>query len=1186
MPEQPIFASLNGAAIYAATAAAEDFVFDAKPNANAIARRSVSIFSRRGTEVPEPSPPFIAQAAIKTQQPGKQMTERQKSWISRRRSVGGPMSPVKAKSETKKLRGTILMAVPAAKTIQMTTLEEEMATSPNEEILSAVSGHSTARNVTASHPTLPSPSPESPRGSFDSSPVRLAQRTRSERRQDTTDRIGMWANGVAQWDDQLNVRTIQHNQWVEEVIRGETGFSPVHCRPTVDVQASSRVRPTLSLSIPSRKEPKPGMAHATKAAQGNIQRPIISVPPTSILSKFNIATPAITIQAPKDGNDASSVTSIQATPPSTEMSEGDQMNVVGSPECHKPMTSRHSSSTFSSTPEEQHSDGESSVTSKGTSATSVDAAALAIPKKSSKRLSGRVLSARVTPRESFESSDQDIACVDLNKPLPPSPIPVPARIAPSAPQTRGAHKRARSVLGDTKSLSNTTVTSLCPATPRILKTRSMSHLDELDAQFMMTSPYPHMRPGQALGSDCSTTDGEAEPLTPPMTQAENGAKFQLCCVADDVFTEGLAGKGAYEDKPGSIDALPERSTSMQRNESVHSVMQPPERAPTVPRRSRKRHWRGSKVRQANNSMEPRRRSSETKLAVPSTADDCDQIPTFAAIYRSPSAPTLTGDAQVDSSASHGLGIMIDDGLVVTKGPRVVSADDREERGLAAAYAEDVLLNILSSLRCMDDLFNTALINKGMYRVYKENALQLLRTVAFNKSPAAWEFREWCPPDRNPSDSSSKASSQLEHTPVSYMRCYRRDVVVIESLKALMVKHCHTFVRRETVFAISTPTHPHAQRFNDAFWRIWCFCKIFGYQKGREDDVTGQLDWLKGGLLADNQGCVATVNTNLDFDMGSILLNAPDHFAKGNVDGLSSQQLYDLTEIWQCLTALLQGYLGHTDLARDAGVFDDCTKIEAGDVVREEQTLEEWCYYLLTLGPAVVLQMAEHATTSPAAGFTSAKVNGWTRWTATTHSGSRGTFFREPVSRLYEERITAAVAQNPCEQEKKDMSRKRVASLAAEIRLRRQSSSYKRSPYIDMHTERSMSVLSRRTSSVEAVGAQAYNGMMSPLSSAQCCSPATMSPCTPSVPRPQIQYINSPWQVRKISPIIEERVENFNRLSLQCLAGVAEGTSEHAVNKIVDMGFTAAQAKHALRITDMGDGLRVDRAVDLLIRQKA
>jgi uncharacterized UBP type Zn finger protein len=47
--------------------------------------------------------------------------------------------------------------------------------------------------------------------------------------------------------------------------------------------------------------------------------------------------------------------------------------------------------------------------------------------------------------------------------------------------------------------------------------------------------------------------------------------------------------------------------------------------------------------------------------------------------------------------------------------------------------------------------------------------------------------------------------------------------------------------------------------------------------------------------------------------------------------------------------------------------------------------------------------------------------------------------------------------------------------------------------------------------------------------------------------------------------------------------VADSTTECAIRKITEMGFSEAQAILALRMTDMGDGLRVDRAVDMLLR---
>jgi hypothetical protein len=47
---------------------------------------------------------------------------------------------------------------------------------------------------------------------------------------------------------------------------------------------------------------------------------------------------------------------------------------------------------------------------------------------------------------------------------------------------------------------------------------------------------------------------------------------------------------------------------------------------------------------------------------------------------------------------------------------------------------------------------------------------------------------------------------------------------------------------------------------------------------------------------------------------------------------------------------------------------------------------------------------------------------------------------------------------------------------------------------------------------------------------------------------------------------------------------SENTADRAIYRIVEMGFTPEQARLALRMTDLGDGLRVDRAVELLLRE--
>ncbi|KAK3068527.1 hypothetical protein LTR53_013839, partial [Teratosphaeriaceae sp. CCFEE 6253] len=191
------FASLNGAAAYAATAEGDDIHFDFTPNPNAKARRSISIFSRRGSETPESKPPFIAQAA-RVEQPvpplKREMTERQKSWLGRRRSHCGKSSPAKAPAAPKTPRGTVLNAVPRSATIKMSALEEAMATSPNEEILSALSEHSPTRSAFTARPHQPLQ--HSPAAAQQADVVwntsTMSYRSPSLRKGDASSRIGLW----------------------------------------------------------------------------------------------------------------------------------------------------------------------------------------------------------------------------------------------------------------------------------------------------------------------------------------------------------------------------------------------------------------------------------------------------------------------------------------------------------------------------------------------------------------------------------------------------------------------------------------------------------------------------------------------------------------------------------------------------------------------------------------------------------------------------------------------------------------------------------------------------------------------------------------------------------------------------------------------------------------------------------
>ncbi|KAM3415385.1 hypothetical protein BST61_g8912 [Cercospora zeina] len=702
-----------------------------------------------------------------------------------------------------------------------------------------------------------------------------------------------------------------------------------------------------------------------------------------------------------------------------------------------------------------------------------------------------------------------VAPVDFNKALPPMPAETPSlrsRKAPASPAP-----------GLSRSLTTT---------------RNGMHQPEMS---ISRRSLTNLRLSRLARHQSDAT-------SPTLSQAEFAVR------------EKLSNMTKLQQEPHPVDEE-QGGLTIRRKSSVKAVMHPP----ALPKRSRKRDWctPAATGQRPTISAAPTRRRSFAEL--PRAVRGQSDLPlrrmsslshNRATAEPMVALPRLPGRDRTSVHVAHSL----------------ASPDSSDLDDLAPSpnAAEVVLMSILRSLSSLTDLYNTAIINKGMYRVYKQHELQLVQNVVRNMSMPAHEHQEWI------------QSQEFAHSPVlcapkpqrtarTYLSHYQRDLAVIRRLKALVYENCQTFIRRDTTFALSTPAHPHSQRFDDALWRIWCFCAIFGSRKGREDDVTGQLDWLKGGVLNEHEGCAATVNTNLEFDISSVLLNAPEHFAVANRGGLSAAQLYDVTEMWTCLSSLLQGYSGRVDQAREYGVYDNCD-VAPGDIYEEERFLEEWLAHILTLGPSVVLELALLASDHSPTGFALAKQNGWTEWSLPVYNGSFSNFLKEPVAIVYSEQIAAAKLQlqDPREQEAKEISRKRVASMAAEIRLRRQTSEYRRLPLIDMYSERPMSVVSR-VSSVSTSSRGIYAYAPTPRSSGR--NPlATSSSAFPLTTRPSI------------SPVLEAQPASL-------AGGQPLESCDLALNKLVELGFSVTRSREALRVTDDGGSVSVDRAIEYLLRQR-
>lgn len=261
-----------------------------------------------------------------------------------------------------------------------------------------------------------------------------------------------------------------------------------------------------------------------------------------------------------------------------------------------------------------------------------------------------------------------------------------------------------------------------------------------------------------------------------------------------------------------------------------------------------------------------------------------------------------------------------------------------ERDISADAAEVVLLRILESLDNLQDLFATATVSRGFYRTFKRQELPLMKNALYGMSPAAWELREMSPPYPGLESGDNALPKLLEYSPSLYLQHYMRDMYTMIALKSMILIHCESFLRADTITALAGGETERASQIDDAFWRVWTFCQVFGCGSNRGDDIVGQMDWLRGGTMAKHQRRTAnTMEFGADVNRNSVLYNSPPTFGKGNVGGLTAEDLYDMTEIWTCLGVLVRGFQGKRQEAREYGIFDKADII-TGDVEQEDSVL--------------------------------------------------------------------------------------------------------------------------------------------------------------------------------------------------------------------------------------------------------
>ncbi|KAJ5471202.1 hypothetical protein N7530_008559 [Penicillium desertorum] len=487
----------------------------------------------------------------------------------------------------------------------------------------------------------------------------------------------------------------------------------------------------------------------------------------------------------------------------------------------------------------------------------------------------------------------------------------------------------------------------------------------------------------------------------------------------------------------------------------------------------------------------------------------------------------------------------------------------------------LILSIMQNIDSLDDLFNFVLVNKKIYTAFKGRELPMLKNALFKMSPPAWEMREMSPPWEMEWQPLIDPDSQVpEYTPTLYLQRYAQDIYTLAKLKALVLARCAPFLRRDTIRGLAGVDNTRAEEVDDAFWRLWTFCRIFGSGKGRENDIAGQMDWLKGGVQAKNHFTSASTMTQ-PFGMNNVLFEPPEGFGRGNLSGLSQKQMYDLTEIWTCMGVLLQPLHGKCIEARKVGIFDGMN-VPDGDLAREETVLEEWTSYILTLGLGAVLTLSSVCPAdSTAATFTKAKALGLTKWELTETEASRSSFLKEAVSRAYEleERALDSPTDispqrsSPIENDRE--IRERQAGFAHELRRRRERG-------LDPDPTGRLSFSAERPMSEFSTIVHNLNGSIRghrPIQSVPAlvldrCSTSTVgtAPRTPThLFDPATAFASShapPLRPQVLDPV------------------------DRAIDMMVnELGFSPQDAKWALKITDTGEGIDATAAVELLQRQR-
>lgn len=492
----------------------------------------------------------------------------------------------------------------------------------------------------------------------------------------------------------------------------------------------------------------------------------------------------------------------------------------------------------------------------------------------------------------------------------------------------------------------------------------------------------------------------------------------------------------------------------------------------------------------------------------------------------------------------------------TSAPRKTSAAAAQIKGSsrivipAVDEVDRIRVGIMSQLDDLNDLQSCAQVSKDFYLTFLKYETTLVECVLHHQSPAAWELRH--------------SVRHLEKPSPFRLRSIQRDYTTIQALEDFIIGSCHAMLRRESLDAFLGDAPQRKIELEEAIWTVWSFCNAFGKTSMSDGTLLKQTQWLNGGQRKTS---------------GESNPTRPS---------CTMKELEDISEIWRCLESLLSGFKGREEEARQAGIFDNVRDSKSTD----RELLNAWIYDILSLGPKAVLTLSS-------CDFEHAKVLGITRWSPPAKGRSRSNFLKAAVEEVYRERLMKQARQKATDyrksvqggqhHHKRSWSDPAHAPIHVAPKLRTRASQRVLKVSTRQASRQSMPPPSLTTQpesfelrpdcdplspvqSTPVLSASTNPTIFSPLSMTQNVSTRLGATLFPIQNRDQSHRHSVPMNPASSTQRPSSSYSN---------ADVIDPTDKAVALMVQEMGFSEADAKRALAMSDTGSGINVEKAIDFL-----